>query len=283
MKNSMKLALFLFLLLCMVGIQSELGAQAWTKNKCKGFYKLDFTGNNAVNVFGDKRKLVASPQINNYTASLYAEHGLTDKVTVVAYVPFWVNNSLSSSDSISIPANESNGSFGDVDLSLRVALPVKTIAMSVQAQLGLPTGDSKNANGLLTGDGELNQMIKLWAGYGKTRWWIQSAVGFNNRTEDFSDEIRYDFEFGYKFLKGRFLTTMKINGIESLDNGDARVIETGLYSNKVGYLGLNPEFLYYVNQKKNLGIALRFGNTIPSRGRNVLAATSYALSVCSEF
>jgi protein XagA len=268
-----------FLILSFIALPTLLFAQAWTKKKGTGFYKIDFTGNNAVNVFNATREFVTSPQIRNYTSSIYAEYGLTDKFTLVTYVPFLVNNSLSKgTTTFNIPSS-SNNKIGDIDLAGRFALPFKKIPIALTLQLGLPTGDSKNIDGLNTGDGEFNQMLKIATGIGKKKLWIQTAAGFNNRSKNNSDEVRYDLEFGYKFLNERLLTILRVNGVESLKNGTAKESALGLYSNNVGYAGFGPEFLYYFTSKKNMGFSTSLRHTVPSRARNVLAASSFSFGI----
>jgi protein XagA len=285
MKNliqKLNIALFMVLL----NAPSLSTAQAWTKSKGSGFYKLDFSSIRATDVYDTKGDVVPFRTLGNYITSLYGEYGVSEKVTLIGYVPFWVRNTINATKGIQTgtiiePAIE-NDNVGDVDLGFRYRLYNKNgISVSANVFLGLPTGNAKQKDGLFTGDGEFNQMVKIAVGTGKTRWWTQGALGFNNRTKGFSDEVRYDFEFGYKFLNDRFLAILKINGIESLNNGTAKAAATGLFSNNVEFLGLGPEFLYYVNKKKNLGASFRIAGAL--KGQNVLAAPSIAVGVFAEF
>ncbi len=264
---------------------SVLMAQAWTKSKGAGFYKLDFTSIRASNVLDATGELVPFRSLGNYTTSFYGEHGITNKITAIAYVPFFVRNVVNETKGAQtgniIEPGITNNNFGDVDLGVRFALPVKAFAMSATLTLGLPTGDAKQADALFTGDGEFNQMLKLAAGTGGKRWWSQVAMGFNNRTKSFSDEFRYDFEVGYKFFNDRFLAIFKINGIESLNNGSAKAANTGLFSNNVEYMGVGPEFLYYANAKKTIGVSARVAGAF--KGQNILAAPSTSVGVFAEF
>jgi protein XagA len=264
---------------------SVLTAQAWTKSKGTGFYKLDFTSIKASDVFDTKGDVIPFRSLGNYTTSFYGEHGITNKITAFAYVPFFVRNVVNQTKgrqtgNIIEPAI-TNNSFGDMDLGLRFTLPVKAFAMSANLILGLPTGDAKQEDALFTGDGEFNQMLKLAAGTGGKRWWSQAAMGFNNRTKGFSDEFRYDFEIGYKLFNDRFLAILKINGIESLNNGTVQAANTGLFSNNVEYMGIGPEFLYYANAKKTIGVSARVAGAF--KGQNVLAAPSMSVGVFADF
>ena len=283
MKNLIQYTLFYFLILAMT--PSVLTAQAWTKNKGAGFYKLDFTSIKATDVFDTKGNVVPFRTLGNYTTSFYGEYGITNKITAIVYVPFFVRNVVNETKGAQtgtiIEKGIENNNFGDVDLGFRFALPIKAFAVSANVLFGLPTGDAKQADALFTGDGEFNQMLKIAVGTGKKRWWTQGALGFNNRTKGFSDEFRYDFEFGYKFFNDRLLAIFKINGIESLNNGTVKAANTGLFSNNVEYMGLGPEFLYYANAKKTIGISARVAGAL--KGQNVLAAPSLSLGVFADF
>jgi protein XagA len=264
---------------------SVLSAQAWTKAQNSGFYKIDFSRIGATDVFNTKSELQPYRTITNNITSFYGEYGVTNKFTLLGYVPFLVNNQLAATKNATggtlLPAVSATN-FGDVDLGVRYQLYNRNgISLSANLLLGLPTGNPTDANGLITGDGEFNQLLKLAIGTGKTRWWTQGGVGFNNRTKCFSDEFRYDFEFGYKFFNDRLLTILKLNGIESLDNGTTKENPAGLFSNNVEFAGVGPEILYYVNDKKKMGVSLRVAGSL--KGRNILAAPSIAVGVFAQF
>jgi protein XagA len=256
---------------------SLTNAQAWTKSKGNGFYKLDFSTIQATDVFNTKGDVVPFRPLNSNITSFYGEYGLTNKLTVIGYVPFYVRNVLKAQGSQSA-VNYNN--FGDVDLGFRYALPFKKVAVAANLLLGIPTGDGNQKEALLTGDGEFNQLLKIAVGSGGKRWWTQGALGFNNRTKGFSDEFRYDFEFGYKFLNDRLLAIFKINGVESFNNGTVKAASTGLFSNNVEYLGVGPEVLYYANKKKTVGISGRVG--FAAKGQNILAAPSMSVGIFAE-
>ena len=261
-------------------------AQAWTKNKGQGFYKLDVAGIVSDFRFNESGTVVSSPRLGTYTGSFYGEYGVTRKITVYGYAPLYVRNVLSpltdpQTGQTTRPGFTTNN-IGDIDLGIRWALPLKIKGWSAAANLtlGLPSGHAQQALSLKTGDGELNQMLKLSAGTSRKRWWTQFAVGFNNRTEKNSDEFRYDAEFGYSFFQRRLLAIFKVNGIESFHNGSAPVTSTGLFSNNVEYMGIGPEILYYANRKKSWGITARVAGA--SKGQNILASPAVSFGIFAE-
>jgi hypothetical protein len=283
MKKIIQHAFRLLLVICL--LPSLASAQAWTRSKGKGFYKLDFARIYAHNIFDERGKVAPLRTLGNYTSSFYGEYGLFRKITLSANVPFYVRNVINETKGRQtgqvIEQGIVNNNFGDIDLALRFALPVKRFALSTTILFGLPTGDARQVDGLFTGDGEFNQLLKVSAGKGGTRWWIQGSLGLNNRTKGFSDEFRYDFEFGYKFFQDHLLAILKVNGIESLQNGSVASATTGLFSNNVEYMGIGPEVLYYLNAKKTFGVSARITGAI--KGQNVLAAPSTSIGVFLDF
>lgn len=282
MKLTFKYIILFFI--CVNMTPSVLTAQAWTKSQGSGFLKLDYSSIQATDLFNAKGDAVPSRDLGSSIASFYGEYGITNKITAIAYIPFFANSSAGAFPAIgTTPAlpSVSLGGFSDVDLGFRIALPIKNIAASVNVLFGLPTGTPTQADGLATGDGEFNQMIKLAIGTGKTRWWTQGAIGYNNRTKGYSSEFRYDLEFGYKFFNDRLLTILKINGVESLKNGTVAPSRTGLYSNDVVFAGIGPEILYFVNIKKTIGISARTAGSL--RSQNILAAPSFSLGAFAQF
>lgn len=280
-KNNL-LSLF-FAILLLLSTPSVMRAQAWAKSLNEGFFKLDLTTIYARKIYDTKGDIVSFRTLGNYTTAFYGEYGIHKKVTLFAYVPFLVRNTINrtvgrQTNAVIEEGIETNN-FGDVDLGFRYPIYNKNISISLNVILGLPTGNARQIDGLFTGDGEFNQMAKIAVGKGSAKWWVQGALGFNNRTKGFSDEIRYDAEFGYKFFNNRLLAMLKINGIESLNNGNISASATGLFSNNVAFLGFGPEFLYFTAAK--WGLSLRLAGAL--KGQNVLAAPSISAGVFHQF
>jgi hypothetical protein len=268
----------LFLLFCTIAL-TNIQSQSWTKEAGKGFYKIDLTNISSDNLLDNAGNIVPARSQSFLASSLYAEYGLATDFTVVANIPFLVQNNVSETKigTLTLPAL-SNGGFGDVDIAFRYQLYKKDFALSANLILGLPTGDAKNIYGLNTGDGEFNQMLKIAAGTGKGNWWAQGALGYNHRGTGFSDEVRYDLEVGWKLYNKKILAILKVNGLESFNNGIVKENPWGLFTNNVGYLGLNPELMYYITPK--FGAILKLG--VAAKGRNVQAAPSISLGIFAD-
>jgi protein XagA len=262
--------------LAIVLIGTDASGQAWTKDKGRSFLKLDFTSITGNKLFNDKSEVVDFRDYSFNTASFYGEHGISNKLTVVGYIPFLQSNTIKKS---STESKVSNSGFGDVDLGFRYALSKEKFPLAITVMLGIPSGAHTDENQLYTGDGEFNQIVKLASGVGKGNWWLQGGIGYNNRSKDFSDEMRFDAEFGYKLLKSKLLAMLKFTGVSPLDNGKAPLSATGLFSNNVSYFAPAIELMYYIKPK--YGVAFRGAGASPA-SRNVQATPSLSFAFFAD-
>jgi len=149
--------------------------------------------------------------------------------------------------------------------------------------LGLPIGnDSGGSQGnLQIGDGEFNQLIQIDAGtgfpLGNMNGYANAYVGFNNRTNGFSDEFRYGFEAGLNILDNKLTVIARFIGIKSFRNGlpAGESPSTSIFANNAEFFSFSPEIAW--NIKENWGIAAGLGSAIS--GRIIYANTSYNVGV----
>lgn len=275
--------IFLFLSILML-TQNISRANGWPQPRGHGFFKLDFYSIRARQFYGMDGNIYdingAGTLLGNYTASFYGEYGLSNRITAIAYVPFWVRNTVNEgkgalTGEILQPGLE-NTAVGDIDLGFRVGLLRKGAwVLSASAMFGIPSGDFSNPDLLYTGDGEFNQLVKFEWGYGQARWYATGNVGFNNRTKGFSEEFRYHLEAGYWFLPGKFLATVKLAGIESFNNGNPEGSGNGLFSNNVEFV--SPQFALTYEHRQKWGVTAQVAGAVS--GRNVLAAPAVSVGV----
>ena len=85
-----------------------------------------------------------------------------------------------------------------------------------------------------TGDGEFNQILQIDAGTAfkvkNTSLYANAYVGFNNRTNGFSDEVRYGIEAGGSFLNNKIESKGLVPGTNGISGG------TGNRCNNVSFL-----------------------------------------------
>ncbi|QSE98272.1 transporter family protein [Fulvivirga lutea] len=275
--------LIIFSLLVSIGISSFAGG-GWPQEKGKGYFKL---GQNAIvaDKFYDlEGDIIDITTISLYTTSLYGEYGITDRLTAIAYIPFFVRSTLNEQEfqpsGTVIPGDEIN-SFGDTDIGIKYGwTPGKKIAFATTLTLGLPLGktaegttDSGDARILQTGDGEFNQMLFADASYSfyPLPLYASIGLGYNNRTDGFSDEIRYSAELGYTVFKN-FNAALKLYATKSTNNGDENGQPGGtVFGNNVEYISYGPEISYIF--KEHFGVVV--SAAYATGGQNLLAAPNY--------
>lgn len=262
----------------------ETAAQGWTQPKGQFFLKLDFSFIHARDFYGPDANIYSingsGTRLGSYTTALYGEYGLSKKLTLIAYTPFLVRNTVNEgigaiTGEVLQPGLE-NTAFGDVDLGVRYGLLKKgKFVLSTSLMLGIPSGDYKNPDLLYTGDGEFNQLLRVEWGYGAARWYTNGAVGFNKRSKCFSDESRLNAEFGYWLLKSRLLSSAKVVVAQSFFNGDPGGSSNGLFANNVEYI--SPQLALTWEHKGKWGLSALFAGAL--EGTNALAAPAVSLGV----
>jgi hypothetical protein len=261
----------------------------WPKPKGTGYFKLSEWWLIADQHYTDVGLIDPNVTAGIFNTSLYAEYGLTDRLTGVLYFPFfsrsYFNNLVSATTGETLKAGEAINSIGDTDISLKYALtkPGSGLPISATLLLGLPLGE--NAGGseqaLQTGDGEFNQLFQIDAGksFGTDKLGLYAAVyaGINNRTNDFSDEVRYGGEIGLGLASSKFWLIGRINGVESLQNGKlaSEIVTSSIFANNAEYTSYALEASYYVTDK--IGVSAGFASAF--RGKIIYAAPSYTVGV----
>lgn len=254
-------------------------AGGWPQKKGKGYFKIGQMISISSRYFNPEgNKITIEPRIGLYVTSFYGEYGLTDKLTVVGYVPFVTRSVLNNLQLRNGEFKEGDAltSFGDTEIGLKYGLVKdKPIVMSATLSVGLPLGNpgSPETSGLQTGDGEFNQKLSLDVSksfYPKPIYASVSA-GFNNRTKGFSEEVHFGAEVGYSV--GRFTIITKLNGVESLRNGDTRDNEQqSVFGNNIEFLTFTPELIYEFSSGKS-GLSANIVTVIS--GSQVLASPAY--------
>lgn len=232
----------------------------WTKSKGKGYFKLSQWWIVADQHFTDTGDI--DPNITNalYNTNLYGEYGITDAFDVMIYLPFFsravINESRTSSGVVQLEGDAIN-SIGDTDIGIKYGIiRNKKVVLSSYVWLGIPLGEEQGGvNGnLQTGDGEFNQRIGMdastsWNSKGKWSWYATLGASYNFRSNDFSDQYRFDGEVGAVVDK-KWILNYKLISLNSTFNGDKVSSEGGgLFVNDVEYLSFVMEAGYLFNDK----------------------------------
>ncbi|MDN5203205.1 transporter [Fulvivirgaceae bacterium BMA10] len=273
----------IIIVLCLLSVSSFAGG-GWTQKKGKGFFKLGFWWINSDRYYTPNGQIIPIVTTGIYNTSIYGEYGFTDRLTGVVYLPFFsratLNEQVAASTGELLAPGDASNTIGDTDISLKYGLiQNKPFVLSATLTLGLPLGSPTGGDTkvLQTGDGEFNQMITLDASrsFGKVPVYISASVGFNNRTENFSDEIRIGAEAGYTF-KQKLTLIARIYNLSSLENGDdSETQANGVFSNNTEFFTFSPEVVYNFNEQ--WGASVSYGKAFS--GKRILASPSYSFGV----
>ncbi|TCI92637.1 hypothetical protein [Tenacibaculum sp. M341] len=257
----------------------------WTKGKGNGYYKLSAWYLNYDQHFTDTGAKDPNTTRTQFNTNIYAEYGIIDKLDVIAYVPFFSsvseNNVVSGTTGDIIENGESLSSFGDIDFGVRYALYKKgKWAADIKLLLGLPTGNETGGTdgSFQTGDGEFNQFLSSSLGYATSinnlPFYAKSYLGYNNRSEGFSDEFRTGLEAGINLFDTKFWLITRINVVKSLKNGTLNAISGNgsIFANNIEYSSFGFEGAYYITKK--LGVSLSFDSAFS--GRIIAASPSFS-------
>ncbi len=289
LQNSiLKSIVFTCIVVSTINVTTYAGG-GWPQPKGKGYFKLSQWWIVADEHYTDAGLI--DPNITNglFNTSLYGEYGFTDRLTGILYFPFFsrntINNQVSATTGELIKAGEGLNSIGDTDLGLKYGLtkPGSKIALSATIRFGLPIGESSGGseNNLQTGDGEFNQMFLVDAGtsFGssETPFYANIYAGVNNRTNDFSDELRYGAEIGVGLASKKLWLIGRLAGITSFKNGKlaSEINSTSIFANNAEVLNIGGEINYYVSDQ--LGVSA--GITTPLSGKIIFAAPAYSVGV----
>ncbi len=276
MTNTLTLIKAVFILCFSISFLHLRAGGGWPQAKGKAYFKLSVWSLNADQHFNDSGLIVPNPSTSIFNANIYGEYGLTDRLTAMVYLPFLTRNSI---------GEESLTSFGDSDIGIKYGLtkPNSGIALATSLTLGIPFGKglSENRSILQTGDGEFNQLLQVDAGtgfqLGAMPFYTNLMIGFNNRTNGFSDEWRYGIELGTAAFNKKLSVAAKFNAVESLKNGDTTNPEnfTTIFANNTEFVGVTLELGYAISEQ--LGIMIGIGGA--TRGERILARPAYNFGV----
>lgn len=247
----------------------------WTNGKGKAYYKLAAWTLVADQHYTSSGQIDPNATRGNFTLSLYGEYGLTDKLDIISYIPFFTriyqNAQVSGITGNVLQEGESLNAFGDLDIGVRYLLFKKNnFSFSTSLKFGLPTGENVGGSdgSYQTGDGEFNQLLTIDAGISYQLFqkpsYAKTFIGFNNRTQGFSDEFQFGFETGIKLFDKLWILS-KLHSVNSLQNGTltAQNTQGSIFANNIEYVAVGGEAAYYITKK--MGITLNYTSAISGR------------------
>jgi len=276
-----------FSLIFFISMSMSVAGGGWVYKKGQGFVKLGQSMIYADNFFDADGQVIDITTIGLYTTSLYGEYGLSDKLTVIGYFPFFVRSTLNEiqfrQSGNAVPGDEVNA-LGDAQIGIKYGFNQnKSIVFAIGLMAGIPTGETMGGDGriLQTGDGEFNQLLKLEASHSfyPKPFYASATVGLNNRTKGFSDEVHFGFEIGYTPSE-KITAILRSYTVNSLYNGDGtNTMSNGIFSNNTEYFSIGPEFIYGITQDFGFTAGAGFAFS----GKRILASPNWSAGLFMTF
>lgn len=243
------------LLLFVLPIHSQ-----WTQEKGSGYYKLGIWQLVADKHYTDTGLIDPNATRGLVISSFFGRYGLHDRLSFQLYVPFtqlYQNKQVFTSGRPAIEG-ELFSSLGDLDVAMEYQfLKKNSWVLSTSVLLGIPTGND-------AGDGEFNQMIHMNIGrsykIGKQYFYAKTVVGFNNRSNGYSDEWRWGFETGTRLLKSQLALLVRLNTLQSFQNGTLSAVNSNgsVFANNVEITTVGGEFVYQFGSTFGVSVGADF-------------------------
>ncbi|SHM92260.1 hypothetical protein [Polaribacter sp. KT 15] len=279
MKNSLKIVFFIASL-------SAFSQSPWTKEKKDLFLNLSYTSiANYNELFGDP-DYKTEKNITDKTYQIYGEYGLTNKTAFVFNIPLKSIKTEDTNNLISSLDSGSKTAFGNISLGLKHQFYNKNWVISGQLVTELNTSTFDENTKIRTGYDAFTFTPQLLIGksFGKT--FLQTQIGADIRTNDYSNNFKIGGEFGGKISKNIWLIGF-VDIVKNLDNGVYKPGEinpqtltprNGLYvtDQEYGAYGLKG-----ILQLCDLGITTSFGNAF--FGNNVPKKTAFSIGIFNTF
>ncbi|WP_435414111.1 hypothetical protein [Polaribacter aestuariivivens] len=256
----------------------------WTKEKGDLFINFSYTSISDYNeLFGDP-DYNTERNITDRTYQIYGEYGFTNKTSLVFSVPLKSIKTGEASNLLTGVANTQSGTettFGNIQLGLKHQFYNNGWVLTGQLLSEINTSSYDDATGIRTGYDAFTFTPQFLAGksFGKT--FLQTHIGADLRTNNYSSNFKIGGEFGGKITQNIWLIGY-IDVVKSFENGDVNIptnnMLTGLYVNnqEYGAYGLKG-----ILQLCDLGLTVGFGNAF--FGNNVAKQTAFSIGIFNTF
>ncbi len=297
----MKRAIFLFLLIGFT-IQFAFAGGPWPRKKNSGYAQLGFTYIGYSKFYNHEGKTTELPRsVTDLTAQAFIEFGITDRLTFSAALPFKytaTGEKVFDSDPTyftdttifrdTVPAGSLFG-LNTVLLGFKYNIINKKVLFSAGLNGEANVAKYDSLTTLRTGPSTfvIHPYLSVGTSFYKGKFFTLLDAGYRVRLKDYSDEIDFNFEFGFTWnqktyfiaaLNGRFpLSDGSYDNNVTTEYPNGRDLLTSFYPNNQQYLGYGLKFIQKI-KKVHINAAVYGG-----MGQMVAAAPSYNLGVAYEW
>jgi hypothetical protein len=278
-----KITKLLFLLMSI----SAFSQSPWTQEKGKFYTQLSFT------TIPNYNTLFGNPDYSNFgtyydnTVQFFGEYGLSEQTSFLINLPLKLISINDFNDPrIDCVGNCSqdynNTSLGNIEIGIKHNFYKKDWVLSGQISVEANTSSYDAISGIRTGYNAWSFTPLFLAGrsFGKT--YLQTFIGANIRTNDYSSNFKIGGELGRKITKNIWLIGF-LDISKSLENGDIALpqqnIFTGLYVNNQEYGSFGVKGILKFTDK--FGVTTGFGSAF--FGNNVAKQVALTFGVYHTF
>ncbi|OJJ14467.1 hypothetical protein BKI52_42560 [marine bacterium AO1-C] len=279
----MKKITLIICLLMLFTIGSNYAQSAWIKGQGNGYFQVAFHSisgyNSLFNRDGDAIELAR--QINDRTAQLYGEFGLTKNLTLVANLPYKFLQAGSAQIATPIIEEGSLNTLGNVSLGLRHKIYSGGVSISGQVDVQANTSSYDDKTGLRSDLDAWSVTPTISLGKGSANSFFQVFAGYAWHSNDYSDHLTIGGEAGTKIFNKHWLIGF-VNMYNSLENGNRTEefnnVLTGLFLNNQEYVSFGFKGIFYF--QRNFGLNIGMGGAFS--GHLVAAAPALSLGFFYE-
>ncbi len=271
-KNTMK---EIILGICLMFLLQNMMAQnAWTRPKGNAYVQFGLHNISNYNSLFNKGEsaLGLERTMSDRTLQFYGEVGITDKLTLIANIPY---KTVQSQEAI-VPAptldSGTLSGLGNVEFGLRRQILTGEFNVAAQLNVQANTSEFNQALGLRTDIDAWSVLPSISVGRSTETSYTQAFIGYAWHGNDYSHHFRFGVEAGLNVFNKHWLIFF-VDIYDALENGDRiedpNNLLTGLFLNnqQFGGIGLKAIFSLPADIKLNLGVGgAIFGDLVASQG-----------------
>lgn len=245
-------------LLLLFAAAVQLAAQSpWARDKNGGYLQAawQFIPTYGT-LFDGKQDITLDHLVSERQAQLYAEYGLGRKTTLVASIPYVLNergpDNPASGQQFPVEETGSVSGFGNVQLAVRHQFKSGKWALAGTLRVGLPAPTSRQPRlDLSTGYDAWTILPMFSAGVSTGRVYGYAWTGYGYRSAPYSHVAHAGLEAGVKCWKLWLAGFSDI--VTSLENGSRPLpppdVLTGLYANDQGWISIGGKVALELNRR----------------------------------
>ena len=252
----------IFVLFALFLSSTIFGQSPWLQGKNKAFVQLGFSGIFYNEVKLEQETITDIADYRDITMQLYSEYGITDKLDILAIVPY----KLVGYDGILLPQNENLSGIGNVTLGLKYKLCDGIWKLSAGLNYTGNTTTSNSDLGLRTGFQSNTYLPYLSLGSSSGKWYYFGNLGYGFMSNTYSDFLKVGGEVGYKFLKNTHI--IAVSDLRS-------TLNSGTFENNQDYFASG----FYLDGQNYLAAGLKINHEFIENkiGANLSAIGAFAL------